>query len=498
MLRTAAFALAAIVAQNPPPRPVEVRPAVVVGQVVDAATGQGVRQALVRLDGAGATVTRVADDRGRFFFRGVQAGSYTITATRAGYFDGAFGRVRAGGDALALPLFEGQWKTDVSITLFRPAVISGAVDDESGEPLAGIRVQAFRRAWVGGRDQWRPSESTRTDDRGLYRLHGLMPGEYVVAVPSVQATMPVATLEEVGQTGRVTRDIMAVLNMNGGPGSAIEGVLDGSLFDPDERNMRVVGDGATPPVTESGEQLAYPTVFYPSADAPEAAVPITLDPGAERAGVSFKLDAVPTARVSGRVEGPDGPVPGLLLRLVRDGAADFGMGAETAVTISAPDGSFTFLDVPAGRFNVLARSAASALPNWAPAGLVNASPGRSQAARLSGLDELWGDENITVYDDEVADVVVTVSKGVTVAGRVAFDTQGEAPPAELSASVALWLEAAPGEGAHIPPAPVTSDGEFTNLWNSARQIRVQSGGDAARLVPEVSDMGRPRHDSGAL
>jgi len=150
MTRLAAVALAALVAQNPQPRQADPLPAVVVGQVVDAATGKAVRQA--RITGASATITRVADERGRFFFVNLPAGSYDITAMRDGYFDGAFGRVRAGGDALELPLAAGEWKTNITISLFRPAVISGAVDDEASEPLAGVRVTTdAKHGWLPAR-----------------------------------------------------------------------------------------------------------------------------------------------------------------------------------------------------------------------------------------------------------------------------------------------------------------------------------------------------------
>jgi hypothetical protein len=463
MTRTAAIVLAAVLAQYPAPRQPEARPAVVIGQVLDAATGRGVRQTVVRLAGAGVTHTRVADERGRFYFRGLPAGSFTITAMRDGYFDGAFGRVRAGGDALELPLAAGQWKADVEIALFRPATITGVVDDEAAEPLAGIRVQAFRRAWSGGREQWVPGESSTTDDQGLYRLHGLMPGEYVVAVPSIQVTMPIATMEGVGQTGRSTRDIMAVLFMNGGPGSLIGGTMDGMsaiLFDPDDRNTRVPGATATPPEPDGGRRLAYPTVFYPAADAPEAAATVEVGPGETRAGVSFRLRPVPTVRVSGRLEGPDGPVPGLMLRLVRDGATDFGVGAETAATLSAPDGSFTLLDVPAGGYVLSARAAFAALPNWRQGGVAGL-PERRVAGTLAGVEELWGELPVSVYDEDISDLVVTVASGVTMSGRVAFDTQGDPPDTGLAASVVLTLEGADGGAADLPPAPVTKEGAFT-------------------------------------
>ena len=92
MTRAAIIALVAfgsIAGQYPVGSPDDKRPAVVIGRVVDAATGQGVRRAVVRITTGGRTRTSLADDRGRFFFIGLSAGQYDVTARRDGYFDGA-------------------------------------------------------------------------------------------------------------------------------------------------------------------------------------------------------------------------------------------------------------------------------------------------------------------------------------------------------------------------------------------------------------------------
>jgi hypothetical protein len=456
MTRLAAVALAALLAQNPDARQVEVRPAVVIGQVIDAATGRAVRQAIVRITGGDVTVTRVADERGRFYFRNLPPGTYDITAMRDGYFDGAFGRVRAGGDALELPLAAGEWKTNITISLFRPAVISGAIDDEASEPLAGIRVVAFRRTSESGRDEWATARMTATDDRGLYRLHGLMPGEYVAAVLLVQATMPMATMEAAAETGRSTSDIFTVAFMNRGS-EALSTFIERAGVDRDDRNLRMNGN-APPPPPESDRALAYPTVFYPAGDDPASAVTIDLGPGEERAGVSFRLKPVPVARVSGRVEGPDGPVEGLMLRLLREGAADFGAGAETAVTVSAPDGSFTLLDVPAGSYVLSLRSAAAALRGWPPS--PSATPA-STAITLSGGTELWGTVPVTVYADDVSGLVVNATKGIRLSGTVVFEASSEPEQTPAATNVTIELVSEDGRAADVPPGPVGEDGSFT-------------------------------------
>jgi len=456
MMRLAVVVLAALVAQTPQPRQTDARPAVVIGEVVDASTGGAIRQAIVRIVGQNVRLTRVADERGRFFFVDLPAGSYSITAMRDGYFDGAFGRVRAGGDALRLPLAPGEWRTGIAISLFRPAVISGAVDDEASEPLADLRVQAFRRAWNGGHEEWVQAGTTETDDQGLYRLHGLMPGEYAVAVMLVQVTMPLATLEKVAENGRVTGDVTAVMFMNRGAGP-MPNMTGYMRFDQDDRNALISYKAPWGPFA-AGRPHTYPTVFYAGADGPATAVTIDLAPGEERVGVSFRLKPVPAVRVSGRVEGPDGPVDGLMLRLLPDGATDFGAGVETAVTLSAPDGSFTLLDVPAGSYVLNLRSATAAWRGW-PLGLL----GRSSASprtTLTGAAELWGSVPLTVYDEDVSDVVVHATRGTKISGRVAFDSTGDPPDNSGLARIRIELAFDDGRPADLPAAPVEADGSF--------------------------------------
>src|SRR6185503_2350391 len=64
------------------------------------------------------------------------------------------------------------------------SVITGTVIDEYGEATAGIQVRVMRYAMQGGRRMLQQSGNGSTDDRGVYRVYGLQPGDYLVsAVP---------------------------------------------------------------------------------------------------------------------------------------------------------------------------------------------------------------------------------------------------------------------------------------------------------------------------
>ena len=71
-----------------------------------------------------------------------------------------------------------------NLQLPRGSVITGTVVDEYGEPTPGTQVRVMRYVVQAGRRTLQQTGSGATDDRGIYRVYGLQPGEYIVsAVP---------------------------------------------------------------------------------------------------------------------------------------------------------------------------------------------------------------------------------------------------------------------------------------------------------------------------
>src|SRR5262245_5451890 len=118
------------------------------------------------------------DDDGAFEFEGLPPASYVISASAPGYItpppiedEESPGVYRVGDSA--------------NITLVRGGVITGKVINAVGEPLTGVSVNAIR---VGGLDGEADNQlvfqgfgrNWRTDDRGVYRVYGLVPGSYIV------------------------------------------------------------------------------------------------------------------------------------------------------------------------------------------------------------------------------------------------------------------------------------------------------------------------------
>jgi protocatechuate 3,4-dioxygenase beta subunit len=201
------FALAAIAAQvgvvdpQVPPAPQADKPkadCVVKGQVLNSVTGEPLRKARVTLMKAEAQMTRRArdvDTAGRFEFRSVEPGRYTLSAERAGFVTQSYGSRKAGYrmGGTTVTLAPAQEMKDLVIKLSPQAVITGRVIDEDGEPMANVQVSAMKWMWQGKKQQLAPSGFASTNDLGEYRMFGLAPDSYLVQASRRElGGMPVA------------------------------------------------------------------------------------------------------------------------------------------------------------------------------------------------------------------------------------------------------------------------------------------------------------------
>ena len=159
----------------------------IVGRVIDPASGKGVSGAVVTLNGGparaatpvqpGTPITPqgppppppqiLADNDGRFAFMNLTRGNYTLTATKSGYTAGAYGRLRPGGPTRPLQLDDGEKMPDATIRLFKLGSIAGTVIDDAGEPVVSTMIRVYRRSLLSGRRVLTPAGGqTLTDDRG--------------------------------------------------------------------------------------------------------------------------------------------------------------------------------------------------------------------------------------------------------------------------------------------------------------------------------------------
>jgi hypothetical protein len=127
------------------------------------------------LNGTMAIKTAPVAADGRFVMDDVPAAVYVIFAIAPGYVD----------ESMTLSDLE-QWPryligSQPRIRLVKGGVITGLVTDAKGDPIVGVPVRATTSgglaAMMSGANGIGIGE---TDDRGIYRLYGLPPGQYAV------------------------------------------------------------------------------------------------------------------------------------------------------------------------------------------------------------------------------------------------------------------------------------------------------------------------------
>jgi hypothetical protein len=435
----AAFLITATVQGPPAPPRGDSSSGLVVGQVVDAESGRPITGAVVILAGpspaGGGPHPRIlTGSDGRFVYRGLRRGAYHVYANRPGFVEGAYGRTRPGGPARPLPLADGERTSDAVVPLWRHASISGTVVDEAGEQLIGVRVQAYRRATVSGRQRFVSAGTGLTDDRGIYRISGLTPGDYIVGAASRHAAVPLL------ETGG--RPVAGLPRAEVAGAEAMLRVRDAGY---------VIGGGTpTPPPAADGRMTIYPATFHPDARGADAALVIPLGAGMEYPSADLQLRPTPAVSVSGYVVGPDGPVTMTALRLVAAQAAEVALGGDGTTTRTDRAGRFTFPVVPQGHYTLELR-------RGAPSGARGTVP---------SVALIWADVPVSVGLTDVENLVVEAQPGLVIGGRVEFESHGNVRPPPLS-SVSLAIEAADADsmimGAEHLPARADVAGDFRSV-----------------------------------
>lgn len=422
----------AVEAQMPRPSAPDPRSGLIVGQVVDADSGKPIGDAVV--SGPSRTQILTGPD-GRFVFRDLPKGPYGVMAIKPGYADGAYGRRRPGGPSQQVTLNEGERVGDVVVRMWKHGAVSGTVVDEVGEPIVGVEVAAFRRTIVAGLQRFVSSGGGGTDDRGIYRISNLSPGDYIVGISPRAVAVPVALGNRIVGSGN------AVVRMQSPPGTPYAMELDGIAYS--------LGRGMPIPRPPAGGRLfVYPSVFYSSTIVASHASVMTLRSGEDRSAIDFQISPVPTMRVSGVVLGPDGEMAAVPLRLFDRDARSIGLNTESASAATDGYGRFMFPAVPEGNYVLQ-----TAAPDSAPA-----RPGGT------GGGVLWADLPVTVGRDNVEGLVVNLQRGLRISGHFEFEGTLARPQGRMLESVPLSIEPADAGSAFVMPnvnARADAGGQFT-------------------------------------
>jgi protocatechuate 3,4-dioxygenase beta subunit len=122
------------------------------------------------------------DGEGRYHVAGLAEGAYVIRALSKAYVSSK--NLPGFGTSRSVTLDEGEARDNVDLALVRGGVITGRVVDAEGRPLVEAFVQLTLLDENGkplgetDSDIW---EMMRTDDRGVYRLYGLIAGRYLLS-----------------------------------------------------------------------------------------------------------------------------------------------------------------------------------------------------------------------------------------------------------------------------------------------------------------------------
>jgi hypothetical protein len=274
-------------AQQVPPQPTSA--GILAGVLVSADRGEPVRKATVRLGSTSPRINRTTttDGEGRFRFEQLPAADYTLSASRGGFIDATYGARRyalatSGVPVVGTPitLMANQKVDNIRFPLPRGGVITGTVLDEFGDPAFNVVVRALRFAVANGERTVQPAGlAATTDDRGMYRIAGLPPGDYLVS----------ATPRDTVSTVSGTNDALKMRQSEMLAAAKASG--DAARIAQMQRDFQDWAAGL--PATTAG----YVAVYHPGVVQASTALRIPLGLSQEVAGIDMRLQIVETATV---------------------------------------------------------------------------------------------------------------------------------------------------------------------------------------------------------
>ncbi len=283
-------------------------------------TGEPLRKAEVTLrstrggvgyPGAPAVMPGIAvtttDAGGNYSFDAVPPGTYVLSVQKAGHVRTEYSARGSGAGptgraaASSFQVSAGGTTSGIDVRMMPHAVVTGKVTDEDGEPVMHASVQVIRERWTGGRRQYLQMNSDATDDRGEYRIAGLLPGRYYL---QASANRPMF-MHEIGK-----------------------------------------------PRTDGTADQSYVALFYPGVSDLGQAQALNLTPGQETRGVDFVMRKASTWRIRGNVLDESGKP--MMNASVMALPADTGMvGGRSMGLVRGPEGKFEISGITPGNYTLI-------------------------------------------------------------------------------------------------------------------------------------------------
>ena len=200
---------------------------------------------------AGHPFSAETDDAGKFSIENIDPGEYSIEARRDNYISASW--ARRGGIRMprVFTIGQGQEWRDLTFRLEPWGALEGKIRFDDGEPAFNVPVILYRKQYHRGKLLYQPSGSTRTNDRGDYRIPGLQPGSYIIA----------------------------------------------AIYNKPVKLKNAEGETETIP----DKEWSYATTYYTSGQSFTDAIPVKLESGRELSGLDIFLGLVRAVRVKIRV-----------------------------------------------------------------------------------------------------------------------------------------------------------------------------------------------------
>ena len=347
------------------------------GRAIYQDTERPVRRApvvLVSEEGWAQSRMTVTDGQGEFSFKNVPAGLYKVIANSPGYLNG-FPNSDLKKHNVTEVTVDGTSNAEITIRTERGGVITGKITYPDGEPAIGAQVNVFIKEGQRWSHATFVSTGAQTDDRGIYRIYPLVPGEYVVSVIEQSEVIE----EREGGT------------------------------------MRTVGNKSINPY------------FYADASSLQNARVIHVEAGREVNDIDITLAERATYKVAGKLVAGGKPLAGAYLRLAPRDAGLSGPTLMIPYGLAAradKDGQWVFPDVPDGMYKVELDSTSEQFrePSLDANKIRHKFISRPLEFAVAGAD--------------VSDLVMSLSEGGRISGSIAVEG-GKPMPPELDVSTEL-------------------------------------------------------------
>jgi hypothetical protein len=290
------MALVAVLAVTVPPLVAASDGGRLTGIVRDFESGTPIPGVQITVRSPSLTTPRLTttDSAGRYDVGALPVGAFTVNASRETYVPSGFAYRRLLGTQGSVPLAAQEHRDRIDIRLTKEASISGRILEDDGRPVANAIVTVLRPHLDEGQHLLATYGSTRTDALGVFRVAGLLQGDYYV-----------------------------------------------TAFEPD-------------PTVSATVVARHSPTYYPGSPDAAGAKRIRVARAAAVSGIEFVVRRVPWSRVRGVALGPDGAsLRSAAIILQPNDKEHLSPGPSLGATW-LPDGGFTFDRVPPGEYIIRA------------------------------------------------------------------------------------------------------------------------------------------------